>query len=78
MHDDDAPDAACPSPSPLLSQALDVIGLLRDAQLTVVEAEPTEAMIAAGMAVSGICAERTRAVFRAMLAAGVAVTPRLQ
>ena len=40
--------------------------------LSLVPPDPTDAMVAAGMAVSGISAERTRAVFRAMIDAGAA------
>jgi hypothetical protein len=78
MAEEDASDEACPGSSSVMTQALDVISLLKHARLTVVESEPTDAMIAAGMAVSGVSAERTRAVFRAMLAAGGTVGPRLQ
>ncbi|UEM21947.1 hypothetical protein JL100_004050 [Skermanella mucosa] len=42
------------------------------------EAEPTSAMVAAGMAVSGLDAGRVRAVFRAMLAAGGDPSARVQ
>jgi len=78
MAEEDASDEACPGSSCVMTQALDVISLLKHARLTVVESEPIDAMIAAGMAVSGVSAERTRAVFRAMLAAGGTVGPRLQ
>ncbi|QQP90748.1 hypothetical protein IGS68_05855 [Skermanella sp. TT6] len=58
--------------------ALDVLGLLKDCGVTLTEIEPTDAMIAAGMAVSGIGEERTRATFRAMVAAGGEPVKRLQ
>ncbi|QQP88687.1 hypothetical protein IGS68_22110 [Skermanella sp. TT6] len=72
MQDDDN------SNSPLMAHALDVIGLLKDTRLTVIESEPTDAMIAAGMAVAGTSAERTRAIFMAMLAAAGKLPTRTQ
>ncbi|UEM07966.1 hypothetical protein JL101_034490 (plasmid) [Skermanella rosea] len=94
MNDDDSRDGergdpsaipfSLPSPAPssvpssAMTQALDILGQLRDFGVTLTEVEPTDAMVAAGMAVSGIDAERTRAIFRAMVAAGGAPAPRLQ
>ena len=72
--------AAAPSPltSSLMAHALDVVGLLRDTGLAVIEPEPTSAMVAAGMAASGLGADRVRAVFKAMLAAGGTLAGRVQ
>lgn len=90
MNDDDSRDGErgdpsaipfslpSPTPSSAMTQALDIVGKLRDFGVTLTEAEPTDAMVAAGMAVSGIDAERTRAIFRAMVAAGGAPATRLQ
>ena len=70
MNDTDDP-AGRPeqTPSRALDEALGIVGLLRQSGVTMTEAEPTSAMLAAGMAVSGLDADRVRAVFRAMLAA---------
>jgi hypothetical protein len=61
--------------SPLMVQALDVIGLLMDTGLAVVEAEPNDNMVAAGMAPSGLGEDRVRTIFKAMLAANNKVAP---
>ncbi|WP_158045880.1 hypothetical protein [Skermanella pratensis] len=66
------------APSAVMTLALDVVGLLRDTGLAVVEPEPTPAMVAAGVAASGLGADRVRAVFKAMLAAGGTVAGRVQ
>ena len=72
----DSTDVA--DPSPVMTLALDVVGLLRDTGLAVVEPEPTSAMVTAGMAASGLGADRVRAVFKAMLAAGGTLAGRVQ
>lgn len=77
QHDDD-PDGAAVAPSRLLDTALGIVEALRDYNITVTEAEPTDAMVAAGMAVSGLGAEQVRAIFRAMLAANAHPPGRMQ
>ena len=77
QHDDD-PDGAADAPSRLLDTALGIVEALRDHSITVTEAEPTDAMVAAGMAVSGLGAEQVRAIFRAMLAANAHPPGRMQ
>ncbi|UEM05428.1 hypothetical protein JL101_008325 [Skermanella rosea] len=77
QHDDDL-DRAADAPSRLLDTALGIVEALRDYSITVTEAEPTDAMVAAGMAVSGLGAEQVRAIFRAMLAANAHPPGRMQ
>ncbi|GEO38574.1 hypothetical protein SAE02_27220 [Skermanella aerolata] len=46
-----------------------MLDVIRRAGLVVVPPDPTDEMVEAGIAVSGIGADRVRAVFQAMLAA---------
>jgi len=60
MREKDAPTGernalSSPQPSPMAT-ALDVLSILKDSRLTVIEAAPTDAMVAAEMAVSGASA----------------------
>ena len=50
-----------------MTEALGVLDIVRKAGLMMVPPDPTDEMVEAGMAVSGIGADRVRAVFRAML-----------
>ncbi|UEM22761.1 hypothetical protein JL100_008450 [Skermanella mucosa] len=78
MRQDDDPNGAAKARSRLLDTALGIVEVLRDHRITVTEAEPTDAMVAAGMAVSGLGAEQVRAIFRAMLAANAHPPGRTQ
>jgi len=71
MQQDDIPDGGRTIPSPALVCALNVLSIVKDTGLALVPPDPTDAMVAAGMAVSGASAEQTRAVYRAMIAAAV-------
>jgi hypothetical protein len=60
-----------------MTAALDVLSILKDSRLTVIEADPTDAM-AAGVAISGASPTQVRAVFRAMITASVEPPHRTQ
>ena len=72
MQDNNYPTGEHTAPSPEMTLALDFLSTIQQTGLALVPPDPTDAMVAAGMAVSGISAERTRAVFRAMIVAGAA------
>lgn len=56
--------------SPEMTRALGVLETVKRAGLMLIPSEPSEEMVRAGVAVSGIGADRVRAVFQAMVAAG--------
>jgi hypothetical protein len=56
--------------SPEMMRALGVLETVKRAGLMLIPPEPSDEMVEAGVAVSGIGADRVRAVFQAMVAAG--------
>jgi hypothetical protein len=56
--------------SPEMMRALGVLETVKRAGLMLIPPEPSDEMVEAGVAVSGIAADRVRAVFQAMVAAG--------
>jgi hypothetical protein len=84
MQEEDAPAgernalSSPPSPPSPMTAALDVLSILKDSRLTVIEADPTDVMVAAGVAISGASTAQVRAVFRAMIAASVEPPHRTQ
>jgi hypothetical protein len=54
-----------------MEAALGVLDVIRKTGLALVPPEPTDEMVAAGMAVSGVSAEQARAVYGAMLDASI-------
>lgn len=69
IQDNVVPDGDRLACSPVMTEALGVLDIIRKAGLVMVPPDPTDEMVEAGMAVSGIVADRVRAVFQAMLAA---------
>lgn len=55
--------------SPLGERALDMVEYMGKSGLTTTPRDPTDEMVAAGMAVSGISEAQVRAIFTAMIAA---------
>lgn len=78
MPEDDNPTGEATAPSERMNFALDIIDTLREHRITLTEIEPTDTMVAAGMAASGAGAELVRAVFKAMLLAGGNPASRVQ
>jgi hypothetical protein len=70
MREDDVSGGDGSGPGTAITIALDVLDTLRLSGLTTIETEPTTAMVAVGVAVSGNSAELVRTMFRAMLAEG--------
>jgi hypothetical protein len=69
IQDNVVPDGDRLVCSPVMTEALCVLDIIRKAGLVMVPPDPTDEMVEAAMAVPGIGADRVRAVFRAMLAA---------
>ena len=72
MQDNNYPTGEHIAPSPEMTLALDFLSTIQQTGLALVPPDPTNTMVAAGMAVSGISADRARAVFQAMIVAGAA------